>query len=99
MTEERKHTCSVRDGKFVEPCHTLEQFLTAGGAYAVRGSGFFFMTLTHLPTNTESRSMVGYKTPQMPKGILVNFCPWCGTQIDAPFAEPAETPAKKGGSV
>lgn len=87
MSEERKTECTVRDGKFVEPCGMLDEFLTAGGAYAVRGSGFFFMTLTHLPTGEQSRSMVGYKTPQRKNGLLINFCPWCGAKIDAPFAE------------
>lgn len=92
MTE-RKHTCTVRDGKFVEPCDTLGERIASHAAYAMRGSGFFHMTLTDISTGQPSRSMIGYRTPKSPKGLLVNFCPWCGGKIDAPFAdEPKDSP-------
>lgn len=95
MAEDRKTECTVRDGKFVEPCHMLDEFIVAHAAYAVRGSGLFHQVLHNLTTREQSRSMVGYKTPQHKRGMLINFCPWCGKQIDAPFAEqrlPGESP-------
>lgn len=95
MSDDKKHECSVRDGRFIEPCDTLEQFIASHAPYAVRGSGFFHLTYTNINTLKPTRSMVGYKTPQKKKGLLINFCPWCGTKIDAPFVEPEDPPKAK----
>lgn len=89
MSEEAKHKCTVRDGKFVEPCDTLDGMITTHAAYAARGSTFFHCTLTNIQTGEPSRSFVGYRSTKHPKGLLLNCCPWCCERIDAPFEDPA----------
>lgn len=76
--------CSVRDGRFVEPCCTLQkqiEYCTNAGRF----KGLFALNYTNIHTREPSRSMVGIKTGKTDKGgLLLNFCPWCGTDISAP---------------
>lgn len=89
MSEVNQIKCKVIDGKFVEPCDTLRQ--AAEFNYCRHNQkGIIFNTLTDLKTREPSRSFFMFKSKDFPKGMCLNFCPFCGTQIDAPFAEPEE---------
>lgn len=75
--------CEIRDGRFVEPCATLEK---ATDRRASEGSrkGLVVWPLVNMETCEPSRTIFGAKTDEYPKGIIFNFCPFCGTQIDGP---------------
>ena len=80
--------CTVREGRFVDPCSSLSSVIDGYGMG--RAKGVFKSDLTNTKTWEPSRSYVGIKSKQHPNGFLFNFCPFCGTQIDAPFQEKTE---------
>lgn len=79
--------CTVRDGKFIEPCETLAKACETGNPPAGKQRGIYEWRYTNLKTNKPSRTFFGVKATQYPKGMAFNVCPWCGERIDAPFAE------------
>jgi hypothetical protein len=74
--------CTVREGAFVEPCDALSSIIDSFS----RAKGVFIQNLTNRQTNKPSRSYVGIKSTNHKNGILFNFCPFCGVEIDAPFS-------------
>lgn len=84
MTDQPYKRCSVRDGRFVEPCATL---LKASEGENPRGKqkGLFAWEL-HTPKGP-TRTMFGVKSGEFNVGgIMFSVCPFCGERIDAPFA-------------
>ncbi len=68
--------CSVRDGKFVEPCTTLA---------SVVGKSVSHQHFTNFKTGQPARSFFVLKSGEhQKKGIVLNCCPFCGERIDAP---------------
>lgn len=86
-------SCSVRDGRFVEPCDTLRELIDAESPGFSRKRGLFQTTYTNMKTHEPSRSFVGVKCDAYKNGMLFNFCPICGEKIDAPFASDDEPAA------
>ena len=82
MTEP-KLKCSVRDGNFVEPCDTLEKATDRRVSEGTR-KGLIVWPLVNTNTRQPSRTLYGARTDEFAKGIIFNFCPFCGVQIDAP---------------
>lgn len=67
--------CAVRDGRFVEPCETLQKSF---------GRGVNHVNWSNHETRQPSRSFVTIKSGEFQKnGIVVNCCPFCGERIDA----------------
>lgn len=85
--ENEKRDCRVADGKFVEPCKALSDEIEWGSP-AGAGKGLFKVTYTNMKTGKYSRSMVGIKNKMHPRGLLFNFCPWCGANISSHFQGP-----------
>lgn len=79
--------CSVRDGKFVEPCKTLRA--VCEGSPVGRGKGVRAWESYHLDGQPRpARTFFGVRSgDHATKGIAFNFCPFCGTKIDAPFSD------------
>lgn len=78
--------CTVRDGKFVEPCGSLESASEYGNPRG-KAKGIFAWALTS-PTTGPTRTMFGVKSgAHVARGMLFAFCPFCGEKIDAPFAD------------
>lgn len=90
MAEIRK--CTVRDGNFVEPCETLAQ-ASNGRPYGT-ATGIFTHNMTYVEGpnfGKPSRTFFSVKTGEFAKkGICLNFCPFCGEKIDAPFIQTQE---------
>lgn len=85
----KRKTCNVREGRIVEACDTLEE-ATEPGIPSKRGKGIVCWPLTNLDTGKPSRTFYGAQSGKhAPRGIVFNFCPFCGTRIDAPVATPA----------
>lgn len=81
MLKTKSSPCRV-DGEFIVPCYTL--------AHAV-GDGIRIEHRVNMETRTPSRSFAVIKSAAFGKGgIVANFCPFCGTRIDAPVANDAE---------
>lgn len=82
--------CNVRDGLFVEPCSSLASVTDnwMGGFY--KGRAISKWELTNIETRQPSRSYFGVKSKKHPNGFLFNFCPFCGTNISAPFTHEEE---------
>lgn len=83
--------CTVRDGNFLEPCDTLRAACEIGPPPRGKQRGIYWWQLTNMTTGKPSRSFIGAKTTEHPKGLIFNVCPWCGERIDEPFTEPADT--------
>lgn len=91
--------CTVVKGKFVKPCARLFEAGETGNPTGKR-KGIFAWSY-HTPKGP-SRTMFGVKSgDHVHKGLLFNFCPFCGKRIDAPFnqagsTEAATAPQKEG---
>ena len=85
-----KTKCSVRYGRLVDPCDTLAKAVDNHMPGFSKAKGVFRQELTNFKTRETSRIMFGLKSKEFPNGLLLNFCPWCGVQIDAPFHEEGE---------
>jgi hypothetical protein len=88
--------CSVREGRFVDPCDTLASMVEIQAAGFSRGKGIARWAYTNTQTLEPSRTFFGVKTKERPNGMLFNVCPWCGERIDAAFAsndDAGETPS------
>lgn len=77
--------CTVRAGLFVEPCDALAGAVDNNTPDFSRAKGVSVWNLSNLRTGEPSRTYFGLKSKNHPNGLLFNFCPWCGEQIDAPF--------------
>lgn len=77
--------CTVRDGRFVEPCATLSEQTDSSMAFLSRAKGTVRWHYTNVQTLEPSRTFFGVKTKANPNGFAFNFCPFCGEKIDAPF--------------
>lgn len=86
MTE-RVTKCSVRDGRFVEPCDILAENVQNNTPGFSARKGISEWNLTNFKTHLPSRRYFGVKTSAYPKGFLFNNCPFCGERIDAPFKD------------
>ena len=82
--------CSVKDGRFVEPCDTLRDQTDTPMAMLSRAKGTVRWHYTNIQTGEPSRTFFGVKTKANPEGFAFNFCPFCGERIDAPFADSGE---------
>lgn len=77
-----KIECTVRDGKFVEPCEILEQ-VTEYGHPRGKQKGIYAWAWSNREGPT--RTMFGVKSgDRVTPGILFNFCPFCGKSILIP---------------
>jgi len=82
MTDNPK--CSVRDGKFVEPCSALWSLID--------GKRVQKPVLSNLKTGAMTRSFITIHSGEHRNGFAINCCPICGERIDAPFADDEVTP-------
>ena len=87
--QERKLKCTISGGRFVEPCESLEK-AAEGRVPTGKARGIYWWDYTNLKTSEPSKTFFGAKTSEYPKGVAFNFCPFCGTQIDAPFTKKAK---------
>lgn len=73
--------CRVEDGRIVVPCYHLEEEVD-GFAPAGKARGLYQWTFTNRKTGAQ-RILFGLKTAKSPKGIIFNYCPWCGADLTA----------------
>lgn len=72
--------CKV-DGKFVTACKTLENSCEYGNPRG-KAKGNFCWDLKSMNIMRSTRRMFGAKSGQYTeKGIIFNFCPFCGTDL------------------
>lgn len=88
--------CTVTDGKHVEPCDNLASFVEGPAAFS-RAKGIHvwaYRRRDETGKSVPSRTFYGFKgmgpEGQRKNGMAMNFCPFCGAKIDAPFAEAEE---------
>lgn len=96
---DRKVKCSVRDGNFIEPCDSLVSATEYGNPRG-KQKGIWMWNMWSMDTHKPSRSYFGTKSgDHVQKGLLFNFCPFCGEKIDAPFMDksPAQEPGAQQG--
>ena len=85
---ERK-TCIVEDGKHVRPCLWLEKATDGRGNYG-RERGLRYFDYTNMETGKPTRSFYAIKSAEFPKALAISYCPFCGTDISAPWAVETE---------
>lgn len=79
--------CTIRDGRFVEPCETLNEMTEYGNPPKGKQRGLYSWRYTNTETGKPSRYFFGIKSTSRPNGMAFNFCPWCGERIDAPLVQ------------
>lgn len=84
MTDQRNQ-CVVRDGRFVDACLTLAKATDNNMPGFSRIKAISRWEMTNINTGDPSRTYYGVKSKQFPNGISFNTCPFCGTDISAPF--------------
>lgn len=78
--------CTVTDGKFVDACPALLACTEFGNPSGKR-KGLYAWEM-HSPQTGPTRTMFGVKSGEhVVKGMLFNFCPFCGEEISQPFAD------------
>lgn len=83
--------CTVEAGRFVKPCKALDDNVANRTPGFSRVKGIAHWTLTNTKTFQPARAYFGVKSKNHPNGFLFNFCPFCGTDISAPFMKEGET--------
>ena len=80
---EREKCYLVKEPGKTKLCATLEQRLEADQFAPERGKGLWeILTFDVRNVNRGPRSNgVAYKTSRKDKGLMLNFCPWCGTAL------------------
>lgn len=86
MTEK----CTV-DGLHVKPCATLAKATEYGNPPPPKTKriGIFAWAFINRETRKPSRTLYGAKTSEHPTGLIFNFCPWCGADLQASHGEPS----------
>lgn len=71
------------NGAHVVPCTALARAAEFGTPPRsnTKRTGIFAWRLTNMETRQPSRTMFGAKTTEHPKGLIFNFCPWCGADL------------------
>lgn len=72
-----KTKCTIRDGVHVEPCDTLRE-MTEGQCPPGKARGIYVWPFINLNTREATRTIFGAKSSSHPRGLIFNFCPWCG---------------------
>jgi hypothetical protein len=80
-----REKCTIRDGRFVEPCDMLDKMSEFGNPPKGKSRGIYAWAYTNTRTHQPSRTFFGAKSTTQPNGMAFNFCPWCGERIDAPL--------------
>ncbi len=70
--------CRV-EGKKVIPCELLDQ--TVDDLYTRIRKGIFDLVVTNLDTGEQYTHGFGTKSGEHKKGLMFNFCPFCGEDI------------------
>lgn len=88
MSAQRIPKCTISDdGMHVKPCSSLAETTMFGNPRG-KQRGIWRWALFNFNTNKPSRTYFGAKSgDHTDNGLIFNFCPYCGTQIDSPFAE------------
>lgn len=80
-----KIECTVRDAKFVEPCDALAAATEYGHP---RGKQKGICAYAWSNRQGPTRTLWGAKSGEhVERGLLFNFCPYCGVRIDDPAKE------------
>lgn len=85
--EELSLKCSVsEDGLHILPCRMLTSVFEYDSPPSKKG--IVRHQLHNIQTGKPSRTFFSAKSGDYKKmGLALNFCPFCGEKIDAPFAE------------
>lgn len=85
-------TCVVRDGLFVDPCDFLDEVIQnpTPGFSKRKGVAIWHMRKRVEGKTVPSRTYLGIICESYPEGFLFSFCPFCGTDISAPFTDKEE---------
>jgi hypothetical protein len=75
--ESKQLKCEVIDGREVKACHALN----AEAGYTVRHN--FYMNTKSGARTRDFFTMI--RPGAQGRAMALNFCPFCGTRIDAPF--------------
>lgn len=78
--------CTIRDGKFVDPCALLAETTNVGHPTRT-GKGIWSWQWSILAPEGVTPTLTVYGTKSgvhVAKGMLFNYCPFCGTRIDGP---------------
>lgn len=81
---EKKLKCTVRDGRFVEPCDLLEK-ITEYNQPRGKQKGLFAYTYWLTASDQPARTFYGVKSGEhVEGGMILNYCPMCGEKINDP---------------
>ncbi len=79
--------CTVEEGKFVRPCPSLASAAEVGHPRG-KQKGIYAWVLS--TPEGPTRTFFGVKSgDHKDRGLALNFCPFCGERIDAPFTDNA----------
>jgi len=70
--------CKMK-GKFIEPCETLEKSFAPTDVEGVDGIGY--LTIKKKNFKPVANIVTVYSGEFVDRGIVANFCPFCGTLI------------------
>jgi len=79
----RREKCEVEGDRHLRPCTTLYEAMIGENPHKRARGGLYLLAFTNTKTWEPSRSFAVLKSGEhQEKGIILNFCPFCGAQID-----------------
>jgi hypothetical protein len=82
MSEEKPWPCSIPEGGLLKRCWALEAAIEKNVSESSSSRGVFLRELISLDTGKDVSCYVVLKTGSLTsKPLVMNFCPFCGTNI------------------
>lgn len=89
-----KHVCTVTGGTFLNPCDELQNTAVAHSPGS-KSAGVYIRSLVHLPSHEPARRYAMVRSgSNKERGIVLNFCPFCGRGIAKAFSGESKAAAK-----
>jgi len=80
---------SARGAKKLVLCTAMDKYLV-GNSWGRRSRGLYMMdNLMHMATGVTTNMGPYYRDGAKDNGVLLNFCPWCGSDLVKNWHEPA----------
>jgi hypothetical protein len=75
----------MNNGNVIKPCDMLLKAIDPAPPNSKK-TRIKMWDYVNIQTMKPTRTIIGAVTKEYPNGVYFNFCPFCGTRIDSPFA-------------
>ena len=84
MNENKK--CIIQN-RLLKPCRFLDERMDY---FQNKSKGFRYAQFRNMNTHERTRDLVSYHMSSQDKGLVLNYCPFCGEELHKEFEEEEE---------